>query len=159
MIKNITVIDENGNILEHTYPKRANGLVKKGRAQRISDLSIRLCPSLGKEENKMAKNIYEVLDNQISQLQNQLQNEDTEASTPVRLQILKTLEAVNSQEQISKVIDLVEKQLDFLQDSLKTDTCLPENALARETTRQKMLDLMEKLIDKTGEKSNESTEN
>lgn len=44
--KNIGVVDEQGNRLEPTYPKRAKGLVKKGRARYIDGKTICLiaCP-------------------------------------------------------------------------------------------------------------------
>lgn len=45
MPKNIAVVDENGNEYEATYPKRARGLVKKGRARFIDESTICLaCP-------------------------------------------------------------------------------------------------------------------
>lgn len=43
--KNIHVVDERGNVYEATWPKRARGLVKHGRARFISDDTICLaCP-------------------------------------------------------------------------------------------------------------------
>ena len=42
MTKNIIVTDENGNVIGRTYPKRAQGLVKNGRAEYVSDCMIRL---------------------------------------------------------------------------------------------------------------------
>lgn len=43
--KNITVVDEQGNEYEATYPKRAKGLVKNGRARFITENKICLaCP-------------------------------------------------------------------------------------------------------------------
>lgn len=48
MTKNIRVTDENGNLIGFTYPKRAKGLVKNGRAELVSDCEIRLtdrCPT------------------------------------------------------------------------------------------------------------------
>ena len=43
--KNIHVVDEQGNIYEATWPKRARGLVKHGRARFLSDDTICLaCP-------------------------------------------------------------------------------------------------------------------
>jgi hypothetical protein len=43
--KNIIVIDEQGNQYENTYPKRAKGLVKSGRARLVSENTICLaCP-------------------------------------------------------------------------------------------------------------------
>lgn len=44
-MKNIEVVDEAGNIYQPTYPKRAKGLVKHGRARYVSDGRICLaCP-------------------------------------------------------------------------------------------------------------------
>ena len=43
--KNVIVVDELGNEYEATYPKRAKGLVKNGRARFIDDNTICLaCP-------------------------------------------------------------------------------------------------------------------
>ncbi len=53
MTKNITVLDENGNILGTTFEKRAEGLIKKGRARRVSDTEICLAPSAIVTEEKM----------------------------------------------------------------------------------------------------------
>ena len=53
--KNIRVVDEQGNELEATYPKRAKGLVKNGRARFIDEKTILLvCPPQTEEETKMA---------------------------------------------------------------------------------------------------------
>ena len=80
--KNIIVVDEQGNEYEATYPKRAKGLVKNGRARFIDENTICLaCPPSDNilEDNKMSaynensvtkKEIFE----QIKQLQNQLVN-------------------------------------------------------------------------------------
>ncbi len=43
MTKNVIVLDAEGNQIGLTYPKRANGLVKSGRAERIGIAAIRLC--------------------------------------------------------------------------------------------------------------------
>lgn len=42
MTKNVTVTDAQGNIIGTTYPKRASGLVKNGRAIFVDDCTIRL---------------------------------------------------------------------------------------------------------------------
>ena len=59
--KNIIVVDENGNQLEATYPKRAKGLVKCGRARFINETTICLtCPPPPKtEEHTMSEHIIE----------------------------------------------------------------------------------------------------
>ncbi len=55
--KNILVVDEKGNEYEATYPKRAKGLVKKGRARFISENMICLaCPPNELEDNDMQNN-------------------------------------------------------------------------------------------------------
>ncbi len=55
--KNISVIDEKGNEYEATYPKRAKGLVKKGRARFVDENTICLaCPPDITEDTKMSDN-------------------------------------------------------------------------------------------------------
>lgn len=58
--KTVIVIDEQGNKLESTYPKRAKGLIKNGRARVVDEKTICLV-DLPKhkilEENKMNNNI------------------------------------------------------------------------------------------------------
>lgn len=58
--KTVIVIDEQGNRYESTYPKRAKGLVKSGRARYVDENTILLlaCPlKIEKtEENKMNNN-------------------------------------------------------------------------------------------------------
>ena len=56
--KNIIVVDENGNEYEATYPKRAKGLVKNGRARFIDETKICLaCPPKNElEDKKMSEN-------------------------------------------------------------------------------------------------------
>ena len=52
--KNVKVVDEFGNILEATYPKRAKGLVKAGRARFVDENTICLaCSPKNLEDNKM----------------------------------------------------------------------------------------------------------
>ena len=166
MEKNITVIGENGDILYGTYPKRAKGLVRKGRAHWVSDSAIRLCASgkgrhENKEESTMANNIYEVFDNQLSKMQEQLRDTGEAASVPVRCRILDTMEFFRAAEQKDRLITLIEKQLSAMQAAMEGEVSVPEDTAARETTRQKMLELMEKLLDKevsTGTDSGKDTE-
>lgn len=53
--KNIHVVDERGNVYEATWPKRARGLVKNGRARFLSDDTICLAcpPNFDLEDAKM----------------------------------------------------------------------------------------------------------
>ena len=54
MPKTIAVVDEQGNTYEATYPKRARGLVKKGRARFVSETMICLARPPKLEEKRMS---------------------------------------------------------------------------------------------------------
>ena len=56
MIKNIEVVDEAGNVYEPTWPKRAKGLVKHGRARFVDENRICLTcpPDIKTEETHMS---------------------------------------------------------------------------------------------------------
>lgn len=56
--KNIVVVDEQGNEYEATYPKRAKGLVKNGRARFIDENTICLAcpPNIELEDKTMSEN-------------------------------------------------------------------------------------------------------
>lgn len=58
MEKNVIVVDEQGNEYEATYPKRAKGLVKNGRARFVTENKICLAcpPNKIMEETKMENN-------------------------------------------------------------------------------------------------------
>ena len=57
MTKNISVVDTQGNIYEATYPKRAKGLVKKGRARFVDETTICLArPPYHTEDEMMEEN-------------------------------------------------------------------------------------------------------
>ena len=56
--KNIHVVDERGSVYEATWPKRARGLVKHGRARFLSDDTICLAcpPDTSLEDTTMNEN-------------------------------------------------------------------------------------------------------
>ena len=60
MTKNVIVVDEQGNQYEATYPRRAEGLVKNGRARFVDDTHTKIClacpPNENLEDNKMSEN-------------------------------------------------------------------------------------------------------
>lgn len=60
MNKNIEVVDEAGNLYESTWPKRAKGLVKHGRARFVAENRICLTcpPDIRTEETHMSNNIF-----------------------------------------------------------------------------------------------------
>lgn len=56
----ILVLDEQGMEIGHTYPKRAKGLVKKCRAEFVSDREIRLCRQCPTYENMEDKEVDKI---------------------------------------------------------------------------------------------------
>ncbi len=70
--KNVIVVDEQGNEYEATYPKRAKGFVKNGRARFVDENKICLAcpPDKILEEENMSNNINKnQVFNQIAELQ------------------------------------------------------------------------------------------
>ena len=64
--KTVIVIDEQGNKLESTYPKRARGLIKNGRARVVDESTIclvNLPKNIILEENKMNNNYINLQEN------------------------------------------------------------------------------------------------
>lgn len=148
MIKNITVVDENGNRIGSTYPKRASGLVKKGRAHWIDENSVCLCAH-NTEEIKMPNNIYDVIDNQFSKLQSQLnciENNDKVA--------MSMIEALAGMQNRNRTLDIVEKQLSLINEEMKNEAPTDDKKIAvmREATIQQKLRLLESLVN--GDKIN-----
>ena len=64
MAKNVSIIDESGRLIGTTYPKRAKGLVKSGRARYVScgseDTIYLTCPPDIMEDKTMTDNSYDV---------------------------------------------------------------------------------------------------
>ena len=130
--KNVIVVDEQGNEYEATYPKRAKGLVKNGRARFVGENKICLAcpPDKLLEEEKMEENKLSAKDIfvQLTMLQRQL-TENSQTSLHRLGDALSTLDDENveaSCEQISEICDV-----------FKT----------RELTLLKMLEIYEKMYD------------
>lgn len=154
MTKNITVTDENGKVIGSTYPKRALGLIKKGRAHRINADTICLCARDETEDNKMANNIYDVIDNQMSKIQEQLSGAPSDEHTAaVRIKMLETLENLKAEERKNTVAEVIKAQLDAIQADLPQ-----ESAEAREKTQMRMFDIMEMLLASENDKTQKAEE-
>ena len=130
--KNVIVVDEQGNEYEATYPKRAKGLVKNGRARFVGENKICLAcpPDKILEENKMEENKLTAKEIfvQLTILQKQL-TENSQTSLHRLGDALSTFESENvevSCDQIAEVCDV-----------FKT----------RELTLLKMLEMYEKMYD------------
>jgi len=67
--KNIVVVDEQGNFYESTYPRRAKGLVKNGRARFIDENTICLVslPNENVEDNLMSDNVINDFNKEIKE--------------------------------------------------------------------------------------------
>ena len=149
--KNIIVVDEQGNEYEATYPKRAKGLVKNGRARFIDENTICLaCPPDTKLEDK-----------------NMSENKSTTPNNTFNTQIsVKTDIPLTAREIFEKISELQKQltensyhSLHRLDDSVSA-ICNSENEdiseqigevcsvfKMRETTLIKMLELYEKMYD------------
>lgn len=133
--KNIIVIDEQGNEYEATYPKRAKGLVKKGRARFVSENKICLAcsPASDTEESNMPNDIInkEQVFRQISELQKNLESIDT---------LLFKIQCVNDSQQYVESDDGNPITLDYMPDvALEKIKAIREIVLSRENTINSML--------------------
>ena len=97
--KNIFVVDEQGNTYEATYPKRAKGLVKSGRARFIDENTICLaCPPKMKLEDKtMSENmINEVVEQSIPEAAEHKTPEAADQKTVSRFTVEHALERLDA---------------------------------------------------------------
>ena len=130
--KNIFVVDEQGNYYEATYPKRAKGLVKNGRARFINENTICLaCPPCDMEDNKMSNNTEkltmdyvlgqiekiatetEYLHNAISELSKTISNGPGDIGAQARAQAFEEI-VRNHETTNQKLLSLYEKMYDDL---------------------------------------------
>lgn len=154
--KNIIVVDEQGNIYEATYPKRAKGLVKNKRARFISEDTICLaCPPEIMEEY-MSDTKSDLSIEKISKTVNNSKEDKAFQSDKFSMDyVLEQIEKIASQtEHLGQVIGAVgglersenldasqlmglEAKIDALRDVVK----------CRETTNQQLLRFYEKMYD------------
>ncbi|MBQ3088914.1 MAG: hypothetical protein IJC36_04695 [Clostridia bacterium] len=147
--KNIIVVDEQGNEYEATYPKRAKGLVKNGRARFIDENIICLaCPPDTKLEDKNMSENKKVIDKTTA---------ENAIEEPQKLTINYVLEQI---EKIQNQTDHIGMALAALGNMVpKTNSTTPDVAGAeqaeaiaeviesREATNQKLIALYEKMYD------------
>lgn len=140
MGKNVFVVDEFGHEYEATYPKRAKGLVKSGRARFVDTNRICLLrpPKQNLEDKHMEQNTSaltarEIFD-QIVQLQNDLKNirETTEL-----IQTIRDTNQSNGNDSVELDSQVVAAKIDGLVEVFQS----------REGTYQQMLDVYEKMYE------------
>ena len=148
MRKNVAVVDELGHEYEATYPKRAKGLVKSGRARFVD--ANRICllrpPQIDLEDESMEQNstaltAREIFD-QIVELQGDLKNirETTEL-----IQTIRDTNQSNGNDSVELDTQVVVAKIDALVDVFES----------REGTYQQMLSVYEKMYDDLTGKSTE----
>ena len=102
--KNIIVVDDKGNILGRTWPKRAEGLIKKGRARRLDPVTVCLaCPPQNTED--------------ISMDTDTLKTPDTPAVSLTPEDLLRRMDAIRG-------------EMQSLSDAIRTVDALPEDSEA-----------------------------
>ena len=148
MKKNVVVVDEFGHEYEATYPKRAKGLVKSGRARFVD--ANRICLLRPPEQNLEDKHMEqstsvltakEIFD-QIVKLQDDLRNirETTEL-----IQTIRDTNQYNGNDSVELDPQVVIAKIDALVDVFES----------REGTYQQMLSVYEKMYDDVTGKSTE----
>ena len=132
------VVDEQGNEYEATYPKRAKGLVKSGRARFVGENKICLAcpPEITTEETSMSDAIQKnQVFQQIAELQKGLESIDS---------LLFKIQCIREEADCSEIED-GEKGAYSPEVALAKVDAVREIVMARETTLRKMLDFYIKL--------------
>ncbi len=144
MTKNIIVVDEQGNEYEATYPKRAKGLVKNGRARFVDENKICLaCPpdNFETEDIKMSENIAAQEANVTYSVEYILTKiAEIQADTAYLNEALTTLSTMNDGD--SGEMGAPENVL-----GAEKAKALGDIVRCRETTNQQMLRMYEKMYD------------
>lgn len=138
--KNIIVVDEQGNYYEATYPKRAKGLIKSGRARFIDENTICLaCPPYDMEDDKMSNNTENIV------------TERQQASELTMNYVLEQIEKIASEtEYLHNAISELSKTQSAGPGDIGAQEkahALGEIVTSREQTNQKLLSLYEKMYD------------
>lgn len=144
--KNIFVVDEQGNEYEATWPKRARGLVKNGRARFLSENKICLAcpPTIDLEDNEMA----DIKKNNIKAAENDIPESESAEVIDLAYIFKQIKEIQNQTEYLNEVIDKLSQMSDGdsgeggspgnIQGQAKAQA-LGDVVRCRETTNQQLL--------------------
>ncbi len=138
--KNVRVFDEQGNEYEATYPKRAKGLVKNGRARFVEENTICLaCPPEKIMEEKSMENTGKNIADKIA------------GGKPTMDYVLAQLEMLSGNDAF---LDKALEKLGNVKSGGPEDTgaqaqamALKDAIMAHETTKQKLIALYGKMYD------------
>ena len=154
--KNVIVVDELGNEYEATYPKRAKGLVKNGRARFIDENTICLAcpPNTELEDMTMSEN--KTVNTTVSEKTTEATATEQSAVkiVPTPISVSYVLEKIEQIAEDREYIHKALEQLALMPKSDPGDIAGQEKAKAigdivrcRETTNQQALRLYEKMYD------------
>ena len=127
--KTVIVIDEQGNKLESTYPKRARGLIKNGRARAVDESTIclvNLPKNIILEENKMNNNYINLQENNevridLSYIMNKIDEIIRMNWDLINNQDFANMSVVpETKNPVQCICETNNKMIDFLQDIYKT---------------------------------------
>ena len=154
--KNVIVVDELGNEYEATYPKRAKGLVKNGRARFIDDNKICLAcpPDTELEDNIMSenKNVSTNIPEETAEVIATEQSAFSVVPTPISISyVLEKMEEIaNDQAYILASIEAISQIKSTGPGDVGTQEqtkAIGDIVKARETTNQRLIAFYEKLYD------------
>ena len=128
-MKTVIVIDEQGNKLESTYPKRAKGLIKNGRARVVDENTICLV-DLPKhiilEENKMNNNNINLEENKEVKIDLPYIMNKIDEITKINLELVSNKDLADmsvvpgAKNPVQCICETNNKMIDFLQDIYKS---------------------------------------
>ena len=146
--KNIAVVDENRTVFESTWLKRANGLVKKGRARWLDKQTICLaCPPEKMEDNEMENNQQaETVTERIAETESIKQQSDGKLGGLTIESLLDRMDAIRkemlSMKELLSTMETITKH-GGEDDAGHIAEAASQAFVARETTCQRQLDFLE----------------
>lgn len=142
--KNIIVVDDTGTVYESTWLKRANGLVKKGRARWLDEKTICLaCPPEQMEDNRMENSKQaEVMTKHGSETENASTGGITLESLLSRMDAVR--QEMLSMKELTQTMEAIANQ-GGEDDAGHIAGATSQAFIARETTCQQQLRFLEKV--------------
>lgn len=146
--KNVKVVDEKGNILEATWPKRAKGLVKSGRARFVDENTICLAcpPNKILEDNKMDNINIDKTTGEVIEIPASKYNLEYALEQIERI--------ANDKEYLTEAFDALyaaasnnEATLEQGGSNDKVAEAVADTIRVRETTNQKLIEFYSKMVD------------
>lgn len=152
MTKNIIVVDEQGRKYGATYPKRAKGLVKQGRARFLAHnmLCLACPPNKDLEDNDMSEQTIEntvTEENTVTGIENNAAEITASEDKYSIGYCIEQIESIGKQtEYLNQAISEM-RQLDNDSASEQKAMALGQMVSSRETTNQQLLRFYEKMYD------------